>query len=121
MPAGFDDGIICQRHPALVLHRRILKISRIIVVASYKSKPTVRFGKSTATTFIDSLIVAWPFKTKATVPSNDDQRIGHAILNTAFVYKRRYISMNIATHHNAFGMGKSYETILLCHNYLFIL
>ena len=121
MSTGFDDGIICQRHPALVLHRRILKISRIVVVASYKSKPTVGFRKSTATALIDSFIVAWPFKPEATVASHDDQRIGHAILNTAFVYKRRYISMYIATHHNAFGMGKSYETILLCHNYLFIL
>jgi hypothetical protein len=104
-----------------VLYWRILKISRIVVVAPHESKPAIVFGKSTATALIDSFIVAWPFKPEATVASHDDQRIGHAILNTAFVYKRRYISMNIATHHNAFCTGKIYETILLCHNYLFIL
>ena len=121
MSASFDDGIIWQCHPASMLYGPSVEVGRIVVVTSYKGKPTVSARKFIATTFIDGFIVVWSFEAKATVPCNDDQRISHAILNTAFVHKRHYISMYIATHHNAFCTGKFYNAVLLCHNYLFFL
>ena len=73
------------------------------MITSYKHHPVIGSRKFITTTLIDILIGAWSFKTKATIPCDDNKRICHFVLHAALINKLGEVSMNISTHHNAFS------------------
>ena len=84
----------------------IIKVGRIVVVASYEQNPVVRLGQTTTITVIDVLIIALLLKPKAAVTSNDNHRVRHSILNATLKDKLVELAVNIAADDDAFSLWK---------------
>ena len=82
----------------------IIKVGRIVVVASDKHDPVVRLGKTAAIAVISILIIALLLKPKVTVTSNDNQRVSYSILNAALKDMLVELAVYIATDNDAFSL-----------------
>lgn len=98
--------IVGHGHPSAMLDWEIIKVSRIVVVASDKQNPVVRLGQTATITVIDVLIVPRLLKPKTAVTSNDYHRVRHSILDAALMDKLVKLAVNIATDYNAFSLWK---------------
>jgi uncharacterized membrane protein YjgN (DUF898 family) len=110
-----NHRIVGHGHPSAVLDGEIIKVGGIVVVASDKQNPVVRFGQAATIAVIDILIIALPLKPKATVTSDNNHRVRHSILDAALKDKLGEIAMNITTHHNAFSFGEFEKYFFLVH------
>ena len=82
------------------------EIGRIVVISSNKQQPVVKLRQSLTTSFVEILVIARFLESETTIASNDDYGIRHAILYAAFIYELHEVAMDVATHHDAFGIGK---------------
>ncbi len=101
-----NHRIVGHGHPSAILDGKIIKVSRIVVVASDKQNPVVRLGQAATIAVIDVLVIARLLKPKATVTSNDNHGIRHSILDAALMDKLVKLAVNIATDDNAFSLWK---------------
>ena len=99
-----NHRIVGHCHPSAMLDGVIIKVGRVVMVASDEQNPVVRLGQTTTITVIDVLIIAWLFKPKTTVTSNDNHRVRHSILNAALKDKLIELAVNIATDDNTFSL-----------------
>ena len=106
MPTSFNHGIVGQRHPSPVLDGLQVEIGRIVVVATNEQQPIVSLREPLSASLVNVLVIAWFLESKTAVASNDNHGIGHTVLYAAFIYKLREVAMDIATHHDAFGIGE---------------
>ncbi len=63
-------GIVWYSHPSTMLDGVIIKVGRIVMVASDKKNPIVRLSQAITITVIDILIITLLLKPKATISSN---------------------------------------------------
>ena len=101
-----NHRIVGHCHPSAMLDGVIIKVGRVVMVASDEQNPVVRLGQTATITVIDVLIIALLLKPEATVTSNDNHRVRHSILDAALMDKLIKLAMNIATDDNAFSLWK---------------
>ena len=106
MATRSNHRIVGYGHPSAMLDGEIIKVSRVVVVASDKQNPVVRLGQTGTIAVIDVLIIARLLKPKATVTSNDNHRVRHSILDAALKDKLIKLAVNVATDDNAFSLWK---------------
>ena len=82
------------------------EIGWVVVVATNESNPVVGLRETFTTSLVEILVITWLFETKAAIARHDDQGIRHGILYAALVDKLREVAMDVATHHDAFGVGE---------------
>ena len=108
--------IVGQCHPPPVLDRlEILgrakrqsraEIGRIVMVATNEQQPIVSFREPLSASLVNVLVIAWFLESKTAVASNDNHGIGHTVLYAAFIDELREVAMDVATHHDTFGIGE---------------
>ena len=116
VPAGFHHRIVGERHPTSVLdgleilgrakRQSRAEIGRVVVIATNESNPVVGLRETLATSLVDVLVIARLFEAKATVARHDNQCVCHHILYATLVDKLREVAMDVATYHDAFGVGE---------------
>ena len=110
--------IVGHGHPSAMLDGVIIKVSRVVMVASDEQNPIIRLGQTAAIVVIDVLIIALPLKPKATVTSHDNRRVRHSILDAALKDKLIKLAVNIATDDNAFRLWKIEIMVFIYHGNL---
>ena len=88
-----------------------VEVGRIVVIFSNKQQPVVSLRQPLTASLVEILVIAWFLESKTTIASNNNHGIGHAVLYAAFIDELREVAVDIATHHNAFGIGE-FEHIL---------
>ena len=114
VPASLHYGIVGQCHPPPVLdgleilgrakRQRRAEISRIVVIATNEQQPIVSLREALATSLVQILVIPWFLESKTAVASNNNHGIGHTVLYAAFINELREVTMDIATHHDVFGI-----------------
>ena len=116
VPADFHHGIVGKRHPTPVIdgaeilgrakRQSRAEISWIVMVSTNESNPVVGLRETFATSLVDVLVIARLFEAKATVARHDNQCVCHHILYATLVDELREVAMDVATYHDAFGVGE---------------
>ena len=83
-----------------------VEIGRIVMISSNKQQPVVKLRQSITASFIEILVTPRFLESETTITSNNNHGIGHTVLYAAFINELHEVAVNIATHHDAFGIRK---------------
>ena len=121
MSAGLHQGIVGQRHPALVLdglyilgrakRRGRAEVCWVVVIAANEQQPVVSLREFLDAFLIQVLVIARPLESKAAVTCHDNQRFRHAVLHATLKDQLRKVSVNVTAHYDALRLGEFVDII----------
>ena len=119
MAASPYDGVVGHRHPSAVFDGMVVKVSRVVMVAPDEQYPIVVVGQTLAVPHIHILVIALLFKAETAVSGHNDQGVGQAILDAAFVDEQVEVAVYVPTHDDSLCFRELVDPFVAIHTSVF--